>query len=81
LTRNQGSDLFITADREPSIKLNGRIQPIARNKLTREQAYQVVTSIMNAGQRAEFEKTHECRFAIEAGDFGRFRVSAPMRCG
>jgi twitching motility protein PilU len=79
LTRNQGSDLFITADREPSIKLDGRIQPIARNKLTREQAYQVVTSIMNDEQRAEFEKTHECQFAIEAGELGRFRVSAFMQ--
>jgi len=79
MTRNQGSDLFITADKEPSIKANGQLQPITRNKLTKEQAYQVVTSIMNADQRAEFEKTHECQFAIEAGDLGRFRVSAFMQ--
>ena len=79
MTRNQGSDLFITADKEPSIKANGQLQPITRNKLTKDQAYQVVTSIMNAEQRAEFEKTHECQFAIEAGDLGRFRVSAFMQ--
>ncbi|MFM8441721.1 MAG: ATPase, T2SS/T4P/T4SS family, partial [Methylococcus sp.] len=79
MTRNKGSDMFITADKEPSIKANGQLQPIARNKLSKEQAYQVVTSIMNADQRAEFEKTHECQFAIEAGELGRFRVSAFMQ--
>ena len=79
MTRNQASDMFITAEKEPCIKVNGVLQPMTRNKLTKDQAMQVVTSIMNEGQREEFVRTHECNFAIESGDLGRFRVSALMQ--
>ncbi len=79
MTRNGASDLLVTAEREPSIKVNGVLQPITRSKLTKDQAMQVVTSIMNPTQREEFAKTHECNFAIEAGELGRFRVSALMQ--
>ena len=79
MTRNQASDMFITAEKEPCIKVNGVLQPMTRNKLTKDQAMQVVTSIMNEGQREEFARTHECNFAIESGDLGRFRVSALMQ--
>ena len=79
MTRNQASDMFVTAEKEPCIKVNGVLQPMTRNKLTKDQAMQVVTSIMNPAQREEFAKTHECNFAIEAGELGRFRVSALMQ--
>ena len=79
MTRNKASDMFVTADKEPCIKVNGVLQPMTRNKLTKDQAMQVVTSIMNSAQREEFAKTHECNFAIEAGELGRFRVSALMQ--
>jgi twitching motility protein PilU len=79
MTRNKASDMFVTADKEPCIKVNGVLQPMTRNKLTKDQAMQVVTSIMNPAQREEFTKTHECNFAIEAGELGRFRVSALMQ--
>ena len=79
MTQNQASDMFITAEKEPCIKVNGVLQPMTRNKLTKDQAMQVVTSIMNDGQREEFARTHECNFAIESGDLGRFRVSALMQ--
>ena len=79
MTQNQASDMFITAEKEPCIKVNGVLQPMTRNKLTKDQAMQVVTSIMNEGQREEFARTHECNFAIESGDLGRFRVSALMQ--
>ncbi|RQW82631.1 MAG: PilT/PilU family type 4a pilus ATPase [Methylococcus sp.] len=79
MTRNKASDMFVTADKEPCIKVNGVLQPMTRNKLTKDQAMQVVTSIMNTAQREEFAKTHECNFAIESGELGRFRVSAMMQ--
>ena len=79
MTRNKASDMFVTADKEPCIKVNGVLQPMTRNKLTKDQAMQVVNSIMNPTQREEFAKTHECNFAIEAGELGRFRVSALMQ--
>jgi twitching motility protein PilU len=79
MTRNQASDMFVTAEKEPCIKVNGVLQPMTRNKLTKDQAMQVVTSIMSPAQQEEFAKTHECNFAVEAGELGRFRVSALMQ--
>lgn len=79
MTRNQGSDMFVTADKEPCIKVNGTLQPIASGKLTRDQSWQVVTSIMTEEQQREFMQSHECNFAIEAPGLGRFRVSAYMQ--
>ena len=79
MTRLNGSDMFITAGREPCVMVNGQLQPISSTRLTQEQAYQIVISVMNAKQQEEFLRTHECNFAIAATDLGRFRVSAFMQ--
>lgn len=79
MTRHNGSDMFITAGKEPCIMVNGQLQPISSTRLTQEQAYQVVTSVMSDRQKDEFERTSECNFAITAKDLGRFRVSAFMQ--
>jgi len=71
-----GSDLFITAGMPPSMKVNGRIKPVSEATLTPEQAREVVLSVMTTEQRQEFDKKHECNFAISATGVGRFRVSA-----
>ncbi len=76
MVNKKSSDLFITAGMPPSMKIAGRITPVTKTKLTAEQARQVVFSIMNEHQRAEFERSHECNFAISATGLGRFRVSA-----
>ena len=76
LVHKGGSDLFITAGMPPSMKVNGRIQPVTQSTLTPEQARDTVVSIMTAEQRKEFESQHECNFAISATGVGRFRVSA-----
>ena len=69
------SDLFITAGVPPSAKLNGRMTPLTRNPLGPEQAKEIVTGVMNADQREEFDRHQECNFAI-ASRVGCFRVSA-----
>ncbi len=76
LVSKKGSDLFITAGLPPSMKVAGRIMPVTKAKLTPEQVRQIVFGVMNDRQRAEFEETHECNFAISAKGLGRFRVSA-----
>src|SRR5690554_2024440 len=71
-----GSDLFITAGVPPSMKVNGKVLPVTKNALTPEQTRELVYGAMNDKQRAEFDETHECNFAISARGIGRFRVSA-----
>ena len=76
MVSKKASDLFITAGIPPSIKVNGRISPVSQSTLTPDQAREVVFSVMNDHQRTEFERDHECNFAISATGIGRFRVSA-----
>ena len=76
MAHKKASDLFIVAGREPCLKVDGVIQPIASNKLSADQARQIVTGVMNQRQRDEFENTKECNFAISSEGLGRFRVSA-----
>lgn len=75
MAHKKASDLFITAGLPPSIKVHGRIMPVAQNPLTSEQARDLVLNIMTPAQREEFEKTRECNFAIGLKSVGRFRVS------
>jgi twitching motility protein PilU len=75
MVHKKASDLFITAGIAPSMKVNGRIQPITQSPLTPQQSRDMVLNVMTPAQREEFEKTHECNFAISMQGVGRFRVS------
>jgi twitching motility protein PilU len=75
MVHKKASDLFITAGVAPSIKVHGRIVPITQTPLTAQEARDMVLNVMNPQQREEFEKTHECQFAIGVASVGRFRVS------
>ncbi|MCG7930863.1 MAG: PilT/PilU family type 4a pilus ATPase [Candidatus Thiodiazotropha lotti] len=76
MVKNKASDLFITAGREPSIKVDGKIHPVNKTALTAQQTKALTYSIMTDAQQKEFDETHECNFAISAKKIGRFRVSA-----
>lgn len=77
MVQQQASDLFISADVEPSMKINGQITPITSTKLTPDIIHQLLHAIMNDQQRAEFSRTRECNFAItDREKTTRFRVSA-----
>ncbi|WP_179989614.1 PilT/PilU family type 4a pilus ATPase [Acinetobacter sp. YH1901141] len=77
MIQQKASDLFITADVEPSMKIHGQIVPVAKSKLTGEIVGQLLNSIMSEKQRKEFAETRECNFAITNSEkTARFRVSA-----
>ncbi|MFD2113934.1 PilT/PilU family type 4a pilus ATPase [Thiorhodococcus fuscus] len=76
LVEKKGSDLFITSGWPPSIKIDGAIYPAAKQPLSADQARTMVMEIMNERQRAEFDDTKECQFALDRAPLGRFRVSA-----
>lgn len=74
---NNGSDLFITTDLPPSMKINGQIRPIGKTALTGEQTMTLTRGLMTPLQINEFERTNECQFAIcNKAKSVRFRVSA-----
>lgn len=70
-----GSDLFITADFPPSIKLQGLMRPLGQQILTAEKTKLFAYSLMNEKQRQDFENEWECNFAINIPDVSRFRVN------
>ena len=77
MVQKNGSDLFITADAPPSMKVNGTIVPVTKSALTPEQSMTLVKSVMTPSQIKEFDETLECQFAIsDKHQNARFRVSA-----
>ncbi|MFH1044874.1 MAG: PilT/PilU family type 4a pilus ATPase [Pseudomonadota bacterium] len=71
----KGSDLFITADFPPAMKIDGKMTPVMDQKLTGQHTADLVRAMMNDKQAAEFEATKECNFAISPASIGRFRVN------
>ncbi len=80
VTRN-GSDLFLTADFPPAIKVDGKVSKVSPQPLTGAHTVALARAIMNDKQAADFERTKECNFAISPQGIGRFRVSAFMQQG
>src|SRR5258705_2743973 len=80
VSRN-GSDLFLTADFPPAIKVDGKVTKVSPQPLTGQHTLALARSVMNDKQAAEFEKTKECNFAVAPQGIGRFRVNAFIQQG
>ncbi len=76
-----GSDLFLTADFPPGVKVDGKIAKVSPQPLNAGHTLALARSIMNDKQAAEFERTKECNFAISPPGVGRFRVNAFIQQG
>ena len=81
MSQKNGSDLFITANFPPAIKVDGKITPVSNQTLTPQHTADLARSIMNDRQAAEFESTKECNFAISPSGIGRFRVNVLIQQG
>ncbi|PWW45621.1 PilT/PilU family type 4a pilus ATPase [Melaminivora alkalimesophila] len=76
-----GSDLFITAEFPPAIKVDGQVTKVSPQPLTPSHTLTLARSIMSDRQVADFERTKECNFAISPAGIGRFRVNAFIQQG
>ncbi|MBM0106257.1 PilT/PilU family type 4a pilus ATPase [Steroidobacter sp. S1-65] len=70
-----GSDLFVSKDFPPSMKLQGAMKPMTQQKLTGEVTRALAHSLMNERQREEFARDLECNFAMSVPGVARFRVN------
>ena len=77
----KGSDLFITVEFPPAIKIDGKVTPVSKTRLTAENTKALTYAIMNDRQVKEFEATRECNFAISPQGIGRFRVNSFIQQG
>jgi twitching motility protein PilU len=80
VSRN-GSDLFITADFPPAIKVDGKVTKVSPQPLNSAHTMALARSVMNDKQVADFERSKECNFAIAPPGVGRFRVNAFVQQG
>uniref|UniRef100_UPI0026066BB6 ATPase, T2SS/T4P/T4SS family n=1 Tax=Acidovorax sp. TaxID=1872122 RepID=UPI0026066BB6 len=80
VSRN-GSDLFITAEFPPAIKVDGKVTKVSPQPLTPTHTLTLARAIMSDKQVADFERTKECNFAISPAGIGRFRVNAFIQQG
>ncbi len=74
-----GSDLFVSKDFPPSMKLQGNMQPLTNQRLSGEVARELAYALMNQRQREEFAAELECNFAISLPGVARFRVNVFMQ--
>ncbi|HKI64254.1 MAG TPA: PilT/PilU family type 4a pilus ATPase [Burkholderiales bacterium] len=75
LIAKKGSDLFLTANFPPAMKVDGRMTPVSQQALSAGHTQMLARSIMNDRQAADFEAHKECNFAISPAGIGRFRVN------
>jgi twitching motility protein PilU len=80
VSRN-GSDLFITSNFPPAMKVDGKVTKVSPQPLNASHTMALARAIMNDKQAAEFERTKECNFAISPPNVGRFRVNAFIQQG
>jgi twitching motility protein PilU len=74
-----GSDLFVSKDFPPSIKLQGTMKPLINQKLSGEVARELAYALMNEKQREEFARDLEANFAVSVPGVARFRVNVFMQ--
>ncbi|MBI3546601.1 MAG: Flp pilus assembly complex ATPase component TadA, partial [Gammaproteobacteria bacterium] len=77
----KASDLFISNDFPPSMKIDGKMTPVTQQRLNPVQTRALAQAAMNEKQRGEFEVEKECNFAINPEGIGRFRVNIFVQQG
>jgi twitching motility protein PilU len=75
MSKAGGSDLFVSKDFPPAMKMQGAMQPMTHQKLTGEVTRDLANSLMNERQREDFARDLECNFAISLPGVARFRVN------
>jgi twitching motility protein PilU len=74
--KHDASDVFVTAGRPVTLKVNGRMATLSQEALTDDKARELVLSTMSDEQKKTFERDKECNYALDTKGAGRFRVSA-----
>ncbi|HJW26161.1 MAG TPA: PilT/PilU family type 4a pilus ATPase [Rhodocyclaceae bacterium] len=75
MVQHGGSDLFLSKDFPPTMKVHGTMKALSAQKLTAEVSKKLAFVLMNRLQREEFERELECNFAISLPGVARFRIN------
>ncbi|WP_282344041.1 PilT/PilU family type 4a pilus ATPase [Pseudomonas sp. PS02288] len=75
LAVQDGSDLYLSTGAPPCAKFNGVLKPLSAEPLRAGEVAAIAASVMDAEQRAEFERELEMNLAISLPQIGRFRIN------
>src|SRR5690606_18791149 len=75
LATQDGSDLYLSTGAPPCAKFNGLLRPLSNEPLRSGDVARIAESIMDAEQRAEFDRELEMNLAISLPNIGRFRIN------
>ncbi|MGE0703110.1 MAG: type IV pilus twitching motility protein PilT [Vicinamibacterales bacterium] len=75
LVEQNGSDLHITSDSPPQIRVHGHLQRLPHENLTPSQTKQLVYSVLTDAQKKRFEETLELDFSFGIKGVARFRCN------
>jgi twitching motility protein PilT len=74
--KNKASDLHLSANLPPMIRVHGDVRRINVEPLDHKQVHAMVYDIMNDTQRKNYEEFLEIDFSFEIDGLARFRVNA-----
>ena len=77
----QASDVHITANLPPTLRVDGRLRPMNFERLEPRDCQRLVYGILTDHQISEFEQKHELDFSHGIAKVGRFRVNVYMQRG
>ena len=75
LVDNHGSDLHITTNTPPQIRIHGKLQPLDLPLLTPADTKALVYSVLTDAQKKRFEETFELDFSFGIRGLARFRCN------
>jgi twitching motility protein PilT len=75
------SDLHITSNSPPIIRVDGRLEPLEYPVLRGQDCIKLVYGILTDAQKEKFERLWELDLSLEIGDVGRFRVNIHKQRG
>jgi twitching motility protein PilU len=81
LSARRGSDLFLSADAPPAVKVNGQLVRLYERPISGDNTLAIAQAIMTPLQFSHFHQTKESNFAIAPPGRPRFRVNAFMQLG
>ena len=81
LIDQKGSDLHISPDTPPRLRIDGALLPLDVPALNPQESMQLCYSVLTDAQRKEFEETHEIDLSFSVKNLARFRANIYMQKG
>src|SRR4029453_14486255 len=73
IVKHGGSDLHFAQGQPPKMRVHGDIMPIRAERISREEAVQMMSDLGGAGKGGMFEQRGDLDFAYEMDEASRFR--------